>query len=54
MGIFSSIFKDLSRGAVVVNRRSSKIDKINAWKAAKRVRGDWIPHDEWVKRKRRR
>ncbi|MEL7688363.1 hypothetical protein AAG592_12730 [Citromicrobium bathyomarinum] len=54
MGIFSSIFGGLSRGAVIEHRRSSKIDKINAWKVAKKVRGDWIPHDEWVKGKRRR
>lgn len=54
MGFFSSIFRSLSRGSVVVHRRASKIDKINSWKAAKKLRGDWVPHDQWVKSKRKR
>ena len=53
MGIFSSIFRGLSQDAVIVHRRSSKIDKINAWKVAKKMRVDWIPHVDWVKRKLR-
>lgn len=54
MGFFSSIFRGLSRGSVVVHRRASKIDKINAWKTGKKLRGDWVPHGEWVKGKRKR
>lgn len=37
-----------------VHRRSSKIDKVNKWKAGKKVSGNWLPHDEYVKRKRGR
>ncbi len=34
--------------------RLSKIGAVNAWKIGKKARGDWLPHDEWLRRKRGR
>lgn len=29
-----------------------KIEKVNAWKGAKKAKGNWLSHDEYVRRKK--
>ena len=52
MGLLSSLFRAFSARSVKVHYRPGKVGAINAWKVAKKARGDWLPHDEWIKRKR--
>lgn len=54
MGLFSFFLKAFSGGHAAVRRHPSKIANINAWKVDKKGRGEWLSHDEWVKRKRKR
>ncbi|MFV0335806.1 MAG: hypothetical protein ACK5JR_17245 [Tropicimonas sp.] len=54
MGFLSSLFRAFSGKKPTVHRHFSKIDKVNAWKVAKKAKGNWLPHDEYVKRKRGR
>lgn len=54
MGILSSLFRVFAARPIKVHYRPGKVGKISAWKVAKKARGDWIPHDQWVKRKGRR
>jgi hypothetical protein len=55
MGFFSSLLGVVfgGKGSPTRHYRASKIDKINRWKAGKKASGKWLPHDEYVKRKRR-
>lgn len=55
MGLLGSLVGALlgGRGKTKGHYRPSKIDKINGWKAGKKASGNWLPHDEYVKRKRR-
>jgi hypothetical protein len=54
MGILSSLIRAFSAKPVKVQYRPGKVGAINAWKAAKKARGNWVPHDQWVQRKRKK
>lgn len=62
MGFLSGLFKEfLTRrfrggGGGKGRKRGpkGKIEHINAWKKNKKLKGNWVPYDEYVKGKRGR
>jgi hypothetical protein len=52
LGFLSGLFRQTVKARVRAPK--GRIEKINAWKAGKKARGKWVPHEEYVKRKRNR